>query len=473
MADWSGPRQTTREEDEASLALAPAHIQAEIRERLQMTDEERALDYQRRASEARAKEAEALRDAQKSIRETEEVRLKQDETRLETEKVKRRRDDGLPAPADPSTIELEFAMSTDTAEVRATYLLDPYLPDRCVVGFYGRGSTSKSSFLASMAAHISSWASTLWISVEEPADWIKVRHIGAGGADATLQVVKAVAVKKDRHGRTVGSTFNVYEHLEPAIAAAKAKLMNVQNHRPLRLVVLDTAVGLTTWTASAGPNSDEGVKKLLAYLQGLAEAHNLTIAIVGHANKGKHEHFADVVMGATAWTNSPRLSFVHAADRREEFTYVVRVAKTNLVTFGSSYRTVPVHTLYKRADGPDSVLVKVEPGPIVWGEMASMDLWDEATKVPKDDEDDHSFPKKLTVAQIVRAKLVEMVHAGHDPIITRVQVECQLPGVKVNRAQWSQVDMDLRQLPMVHKVEVTTAHGNLTIYRPMREPVPA
>jgi hypothetical protein len=233
-------------------------------------------------------------------------------------------------------------------------------------------------------------------------------------------------------------------------------------------------VGLTTWTASAGPNSDEGVKRLLAYLQGLAETHELTIAIIGHANKGKHDYFADVVMGATAWTNSPRLSFVHAADRREEYAYVIRVAKTNLGTpFGLSYNTEPIHTLYQRADGPDSVLVKVVPGPIIWGDMASMELWEEATTVPKD-EDDGGFvdKRKLTVADIVRNKVVEMVHAGTDPHITRDQVECQLPDVKVNRAQWTKVDAELRQLEHVLMVKVTTGAGhNLTIYRPVTDPV--
>ena len=137
-----------------------------------------------------------------------------------------------------------------------------------------------------MAAQISGSASTLWISVEELADWIKVRHTKAGGADRTLQVVKAVAVRKDREGRTIGSSFNVYEHPAPAIAVASMRIQNLPTEQRvllLRLVVLDTAVGLTTWTSNAGPNSDEGVKKLMAYLQGLAKAHNPTIAVIGHA----------------------------------------------------------------------------------------------------------------------------------------------------------------------------------------------
>jgi hypothetical protein len=436
--------------------------------------EEMSLDPETRQTNAAIRHAEAIGAMTDKLIEQKKIEERIEEKQIEKEKIRQRKQD-LPPLADPNSIQLEFAMSTDTATVKIEYLLDPYLPAKCVVGFYGRGSTSKSSFLATMAAHISSWASTLWISVEEPIDWIKVRHIGAGGADRTLQVVKAVAVKQDGQGRTVGSTFNTYEMLEPAIIKAKANLLNLPHSKPLRLVVLDTVVGLTTWTASANPNSDEGVKRLLAYLQGLAEAHDLTIAIIGHANKGKHEHFADVVMGASAWTNSPRLSFIHAADRREEYSYVLRVAKTNLVTFGSSYKTTPVHTLYTRNDGPDSVLCRVDPGPIVWGDMDSMELWLEATTVPKDDDDEGGFTdkRKRTVADIVKDKLIEMVHEGANPFITRQQVEIQLPDVKVNRAQWAKVDMELRQWQFVTKVEVTTFPGqNLTIYRQVADPPP-
>ena len=270
-------------------------------------------------------------------------------------------------------------MSSDTATITLEYLLDPFLPARCVVAAFGRGSTAKPSFYATVAAHISSYASTLWVSVEEPDDWIKVRHIASGGADKTLLVVKAVASKKDAQGRVIASSFNVYDHLEPAIVAAAEGFQEAQKPA-LRLVVLDMAVGLTGWGKGESPNDDAAVKKLLGYLQALAERHNLTIVAIGHANKGKHEHFADTVMGASAWTNSPRLSFLHAADVREDYSYVMRVAKTNFDTFGMPYGTRPVHTLFERAIGPDTVLVKVEPGDIVWGEAASMELFVEATK---------------------------------------------------------------------------------------------
>lgn len=433
------------------------------------------LTPEQRAAQLRERDMREASDLTDKITKQRETELKVEEEKTKREEIKKGAQTKLPPQADPNSIELEFAMSEDTANVTLSYLLDPFLPEQCVVGFYGRGSSAKSSFVASMAAHISARASTLWISVEELADWIKVRHTKAGGADRTLQVVKAVAVKKDREGRTIGSNFNVYEHLAPAIAAASTRIQNLpidQRVPPLRLVVLDTAVGLTTWTSNAGPNSDEGVKTLMAYLQGLAEANNLTIAVIGHANKGKHDHIADSVMGATAWVNSPRLSLLHAADQREEHEYVAVVAKTNLAWFGIPYKTTPVHVLYQReGEMPDSVLVKVEPGAIVWGRRGMDELWHDATTIPKDDEGGFEDRRKLTVAEIVRNKLVEMVHAGQDPFIIRAQVETKLPDVKVNRAQWKKVDMDLRQLPMVHKVEVTTGPQNMAIYKPITDEV--
>lgn len=454
--------------------MAPAHLKAHFKDRMEMDPETRKADLAVRQAEAAAKQAAEIGAMTDKVIEQRKIEREIADKEILKEEIRQGKPNQLPKQADPNSIKLEFAMSTDTVDVGLNYLLDPYLPERCVVGFYGRGSSAKSSFVATMAAHISSVASTLWISVEELKDWIKVRHVKAGGADATLQVVTAVVTQKDNHGRAVGSSFNVYEHLEPAIRAAKTNLMNVPHEysRPLKLVVLDTAVALTTWTASAGPNSDEGVKKLMAHLQGLAEAHDLTIAVIGHANKGKREYLADSVMGSAAWVNSPRLSFLHAADVRGEYQYVAVVAKTNLVWFGVPYTTAQVHTLYKRKDGPDSVLVKANPGVIVWGRRESEEMWDEATTIPKDDEGGFTDTRKLTVAEIVRRKLVEMVHAGQDAFITREQVETQLPEVKVNRAQWAKVDLDLRMGEIMYRVGLTTGQHNMTLYRPKLNAVP-
>jgi hypothetical protein len=393
-----------------------------------------------------------------------ENHLRGQEAALETARLKA----GVPIPppmAPQDSIQMEFAMDSDTRTVDLDYLVDPFLPVRCVVGVYGRGSTAKSSFVGTFAADISGDSSTLWVSVEELTDWIKARHIKSGGDAGTLAVVTAVVSDKDSQGRAVGSSFDVYKHLEPAILKAKSNCEQMYHPpRPLKLVVLDTAVGLTGWLKGESPNDDASVKRLFAYLHSLAEKHDLTVVVIGHANKGKHEHFADTVMGATAWTNSPRLSFVHAVDRRDEYAYVLRVAKTNLVWFGATYSTEPVHTLYEREDGPDSVLVRTRLGPIVWGEADSLEMFEEATKKPKDEDGDSGEGgQKKTLVGFAVEMLVEMVHTVAEPV-TRELVH-QWLGREVSRREWRKIDERLRLAEFQYRVVIETGPQNKLIYR--------
>lgn len=91
----------------------------------------------------------------------------------------------------------------------------------------------------------------------------KIAHVPAG-LPYTLQVVKTVVRSTDAQERALTTDFNTYEHLEAAFIKAKRALENIppehQPAKPLRLVVIDTAVALTTWERQAGSNSDEGVK---------------------------------------------------------------------------------------------------------------------------------------------------------------------------------------------------------------------
>lgn len=82
------------------------------------------------------------------------------------------------------------------------YLVDPYLPSRCVVGFFGRGSVAKSSFVATLGADISDRASTLWISVEERSDWARSSQTRSGGRGRTGGTIPCGSSEAHSTGRT-------------------------------------------------------------------------------------------------------------------------------------------------------------------------------------------------------------------------------------------------------------------------------
>lgn len=366
--------------------------------------------------------------------------------------------------ATPDQIVLEVAMESSSTS-KLEYLIDPWLPSRQVVGFYGRGQTAKSSFLATLVARISDHCSTLWVSTEELTDWIMVRHIKADGAEGTLMVFKAVATKQDESGRATASTFDVYEHLDAAIVKAKrgAEAM-LYPSRPLRFVVLDTAVALTTWGKSESPNSDAAVKRLFAFLQSLCEKHEVTIGLIGHSNKGKHEELSDGVAGSAAWVNSPRQAFTHMHDKRAPNTCVVCTVKSTLTgDFAASYSTRPIHTLATRQDGMDSVLCTVDLLPIEWGYQQARALV-EAARGDNEEQgggDARRSSNKTTNIERVVTTVAQMLQDGAEQV-DRASVT-QAMGYDVPRRHWQEAD---NVLALAHKVKTTVgAHGRIYYQR--------
>lgn len=342
----------------------------------------------------------------------------------------------LKRPIANASIILETAMTGDTT-AQVEYLSDPWLPERQVVGFYGRGGTAKSSFLATQAALLSGRYSSLWISTEEPTDQIKARHIKSGGEAGTLHVFKAIAAHQDEDGSPVAASFNIYEHLDATIE--QAKILSPQ--KPLRLVVLDTAVALTTWGKGESANDDGGVKRLTAYLLSLCDRHGVTIAIIGHVNKGKHDNLADTVAGSSSWTSSLRQAFMCAYDQGDEYSYAIRTVKNSLTEpFAALYRTHPVHTLQTRSDGSSSVLCAVTLGPVSWGNAKVTALWDDATKRPGEASPGAELPsqKQAAVNGIVQA-MDALLREQPGANVTRDQVEERI-GEAQNRRHWQAVD---------------------------------
>jgi hypothetical protein len=392
---------------------------------------------------------------------------KETEERVELLRLQRMTGGQLSKKADPNDIILEVAVTGDSTAV-LNYLVEPWLPCRQVVGFYGRGGTAKSSFLATLAASIGACGhSTLWISTEENDDWIKVRHVKCGGGDGTMYVYKALVTKADNSSRAVSTNFNVYEHLDAAIQKGKrecslnARKFRDGRERPLRLVVLDTAVALTTWGKGESANDDGAVKRLTAYLRSLCEAHDLTIAIIGHVNKAKHDYMADNVAGSGSWTTSLRQAFIHVYDERSEYSYVVCTVKDTLTgPFAAEYTTHPIHTLATRLDGNSSVLCRVDISAAVWGHRAARGLVSAALGQEEKEQQDRTSPRQVAEAKIIQA-VVEMLAKG-TPTVDRSQVE-QVIGYSPHRRAWVSADY---VLAIAHGIEAKRgAHGKITYER--------
>ncbi len=455
-------------------------------DRAALDPETRKAEFEARKAEAEVKHVVEVNAMTGELTKQKELELKIAERQLEKEQVKKGVVPGAkPRLVIPGSIKLEFAMGNDEAETKLDFLVEPFLPRASVVGFYGRGETAKSSLLATMAADISTWASTLWISSEENEARIRVRHtkgalveeegqryFASVGQPGTLQTFVAVVFSTDTQGRSLTSDFNVYEHLESTIIAAKVNLQNLppqhQPAKPIRLVVLDAIVALTTWDRHAGTNSDEGVKRLMSFLRGIAEREDVTIAVVGHSNKGKQDHFADSVMGASAWVNSPRISFLHGQDRTTEGQVIVRVAKTNEIPhMAQLFRVELVHELHQFADGPRAGMMKLRPLARVWGRQNAEDLWDEVTKVPKEDRDEGAPNQGLpTAVQNTVQLIVEVLMTTEATQLTRAEVEQRLQdaGKKIDRHRWLQVDAFFVGHPTIEAFK-DVAQKNLTVYR--------
>lgn len=313
------------------------------------------------------------------------------------------------------------------------YLIDPWLPRATVIGCYGRGEAGKSSWTAQVCAAVSDRVSTLWISSEERKDHILQRHHSCGGHERTIAVLEAVPTKIDPvTKKPVATSFNVYEHMEGAILAFQ-KDSGAREDRPLGIVVLDAVVALVTWDKGESPNDDAGVKRLMECLFTLSEMHGITFMVLGHLNKGSgHDHMADAVTGAAAWTNSPRLSFMFAKNlESESYEGFIRTVKSNTGTkFGAIYRTVPVYTLRQRPDGHHDVLCgAVMLGPIVWGEVALREMM-------ASEDDDRWLNNREQKRQKVQAIVDATLEALRSGPANRKVVEMKLFPEKASHRHW-------------------------------------
>jgi hypothetical protein len=140
-----------------------------------------------------------------------------------------------------------------------------------------------------------------------------------------------------------------------------------------------------------------------------------------------------------------------------------RIAKTNLSSFfGAAYRTEPVVLLYTHADGHQDVLCRVVVEPVVWGDEASMDLWEDATRRP-DEDGGGAGDHKLGLIDKVLMAVVELVYATDQPV-TRDMVHERMERT-VHRRDWQKVDERLRLAAFKYKVDITAGAQNKAMYQ--------
>ena len=217
--------------------------------------------------------------------------------------------------------------------------------------------------------------------------------------------------------------------------------------------MLDAIVALASWAKGESPNDDAAVKKLIAFLTGIAEKYQLTILMLGHLNKRKHDQLSDSVLGAVSWTSSPRVSYLLTNDEEVEFQGFVRTVKQNTGThYGASYRTYPVHVLRLRDDGKPSVLCGATMDEIVWGELALREA-----VATEDDPYLNKIEKKRAKVQAIVDKILGLLKSGP---ATRKAVEALL-AEKVSKRHWQDADKILHEQ---HRVQMRNIEHNVRIY---------
>lgn len=326
-----------------------------------------------------------------------------------------------------------------------TYVAKPYLLKSSVVGFFGRGGSAKSSFVATLCAQASSKHSTLWITSEEDPNHVTTRINEIKGNDKQTTLTTS-NVSDD------GTRFTIEDNLLEYVQQAKLMFKQAESS-PLGIVVLDTAVDLADFSRDKGTssNDDASVKKLMSHLRHIATSEEVSVVIIGHLNKSKADHAADRVNGAAAWTASPRFAFMMEGSATEDNVGVIALFKTNLVQpFAAKYKTVPVWQDMNEEDERARVtLVKADEdlSSRVYGKPAAEALFAEVIK--KDNEREYSRDQEINRLALAVKKVLVRIRKEHakrkdknaklEPV-SRKNIQDQMVDDPITNKQWKDID---------------------------------
>lgn len=323
----------------------------------------------------------------------------------------------------PSIVELE-------------YLDDPYVPKGIVVGVYGRGESAKSTFVSTIVARNSDRYSTLWLSTEENENHIKIRFLKSGGCENSIAIANGEV--------------RLLEDLENLIITA-----NTQVGRPIGFVVLDTAVALAEWGRGKSANDDGAVKEFLKVLGLVASRMGVSILIIGHTNKGKdHAHVTDSVMGSSSWTSSLRLCYMLQKVPDEDFLFLLRVIKSNLIMkFGQIFETCIVHEMRPNIDNISPVLCRADlSGDRTYGERKISGIH---AKLFNEEQDAET--KRYSKIERLLFEIVALLGDGEEKSRSQIEYELQKD---ISPRTWKKLDESLED----RSVSISPVENNKYVY---------
>ncbi len=369
---------------------------------------------------------------------------------------------------EPAPTRRTFALhfGTEIVEDEMEYLVEPLLPLGLVVALYGAGGTGKSSLCATLAAAASKGGpvaglrdgnegdhmrgSTLWLSSEEPKEWITSRHLACGGVPGSIVIPKIDVLEHSKDGRAVRTSYDLERDLRATIEQANEELSQRQLPR-VRFVVLDTAVALVRWGKERSPNNDDAVKGVMLLLGTVAAEMGCCVLVVGHTNKDYRAPSAAFrVAGAGAWVTSTRLPMFAERDENDpDRLLLTSIRNSTGPEFGCNYWLREVHTLrhMQTLHLPDGSPVRTSLqgverfGAFAWNRSAIDKLRVSFAPVPDPADELEAKPAKKSK----RERVVEWIATRTDAHGSCKRAELPPELALSSGADWKHVEFELSQ----------------------------
>ncbi len=310
--DWTGPVETTPEDDQWSLAMAPPHLKAHYAERLALDPETRKLEFQARKAEADAKamaEAAAVTD---KVIEQKQIEERIVDKQIEKEKVKRGLSTG--APSGPRKL---VGRPLGTVQPRAIqWLWTGWVPKGYITLLAGETGAGKTTVLADIVARVTTgapwpgptgingqWrkpARVLWLGSEDGIEEMTVPRLMAGGANLDNVIEIQGAIQQGTR-----NTFSMQDDIE---SVSEWLTFAELEGNPFAMLVIDPVTSyLPGQKLRKVDMNDAGqLRTVLEPWLILAQKHRIAIVCVTHFAKDTTRAMLHRVLGSAAFAQTCR-----------------------------------------------------------------------------------------------------------------------------------------------------------------------